>query len=286
MFVIKRLISLVILLAPLIVTAAGQSAPQKGVTGQKSSLKTEEAKQSNQNHEAAQKAAPPIAKQVNAAVSDSQPAKGGEDIEIQRKLARYTKWLVIVGAIQFVVLIAQAAVFWFTLHAINRQTLLSSDTAQRQLRAYVCVNSALLKFSQPEVPEVQIHLKNSGQTPAYEVRGWIHIWIEKYPLKISLPEPPEGFQKSKEIMGPGSTRTYVIAKKPPIPSQSLPLLGTTEGTIYAYGEVRYKDAFGGERYTKYRLIYGGSEGVRKSRPDAEGLVTALLKPDSDGNEAN
>ncbi len=209
MFVIKRLIFLVILFATAIGTVAGQSAPQKGVTKQKSTLKTEEAKQSDQNHEPAEKAALPIAGQINAHVSDSQAAKSGEDVEIQRKLATYTQWLVIVGAIQFVVLIAQAVVFWFTLHAINRQTRLSSDTAQRQLRAYVCVNSALLKFPQPEVPEVQIHLKNSGQTPAYDVRGWIHIWIEKYPRKISLPEPPEGFQKSKEIIGPASTRTYV-----------------------------------------------------------------------------
>jgi hypothetical protein len=224
--------------------------------------------------------------ETNAQVADPQAAKDQEEVEIQRKLARYTQWLVIVGAIQFIVLIAQAAVFWFTLRAMNRQTLLASDTAQRQLRAYICVSSALLKFLRPEVPEIQVHLKNSGQTPAYDVTGWIHMWIEEYPLKVLLPEPPEGFQRSREIIGPASIRTYIIAKKPPIPTESLPLLGTTRGTIYVYGEVRYKDAFGCERFTKYRLIYGGSEGVRKSKPDADGLATAFLKPDREGNESN
>ena len=40
------------------------------------------------------------------------------------------------------------------------------------------------------------------------------------------------------------------------------------------------------RYTKYRFIYGGNEIVRKSKPDAEGVIAALLSPDTDDNEAN
>ena len=30
----------------------------------------------------------------------------------------------------------------------------------------------------------------------------------------------------------------------------------------------------------------GNEGVRKSKPDAEGVIAALLSPDTDDNEAN
>jgi hypothetical protein len=112
------------------------------------------------------------------------------------------------------------------------------------------------------------------------------MWIEDYPLKVTLPEPPEGFQKSREVVGPGTVRIFVNARDVPISGRSLSLLGTPLGTIYVYGEVRYRDAFGVERYTKYRFIYGGFEGVRKSKPDAEGVITALLKPDRDGNDAN
>jgi hypothetical protein len=74
--------------------------------------------------------------------------------------------------------------------AVTTQNALLRDTAQRQLRAYICVTGGLLKFLRPEVPEVQIHLKNAGQTPAYDVRGWIHMWIEAYPLTVDLPEAP------------------------------------------------------------------------------------------------
>jgi hypothetical protein len=210
---------------------------------------------------------------------NAEQARPDADIEIQAKLAKYTRWLVIVGVVQFVALIGQGVVFLLTLRSI-------SDTAQRQLRAYLSVPTTLMKFPKPDVPEVQVHIKNCGQTPAYDVHGWIHMWIEDYPLKVNLPEPPQGFQKSKEVLGPGSVRIFVNARGMPISGRSLSLLGTPLGTIFVYGEVRYKDAFGVQRFTKYRFMYGGTEGVRKSKPDAEGVVTALLKPDTDGNDAN
>jgi hypothetical protein len=225
-------------------------------------------------------------------------------VNIPKGWTDYTYWLfslclVLVGALQIWLLFR-------TLQTTNRQADIAEqqklqmiqagqqterilgqmrESTQRQLRAYICVSSALLKFPKTDVAEVQIHLKNHGQTPAYDVEGWIHTWTESYPLAVVLPEPPEGFERSREIMGPGSVRIYVNTKVIS-PVENLPLLGTPGGTIYAYGEVRYKDAFGESRFTKYRLIYGGSEGVRKLKPDTEGIVTALLKPDTDGNEAN
>jgi hypothetical protein len=206
--------------------------------------------------------------------------------------------LVIVGALQIWLLQRQ-------LRTIDRQTNIAEqqrtqmvqageqteriinqmrDTAQRQLRAYVCVSSALLKFLRPEVPEIQVHFKNCGQTPAYELRGWIHIWVEEYPLKVLLPQPTEDLRKGVDILGPNRESIFVIAKDPPVPTQSLRLLGTMSGTIYVYGEIRYTDVFGEKRWTKYRLIYGGVLGARNRTVD--GVVTALLNPDVEGNEAN
>ncbi len=226
------------------------------------------------------------------------PSASVGDNGIDWRLWVFNGLLVIVGGLQVWLLFA-------TLKTVNRQADIAknqetqmieagkqteriisqmNETTERQLRAYICVSTALLKFQSPDVPEVQVHLKNFGRTPAYDVSGWIHMWIEAYPLSVALPEPAVAFPKSNEIMGPNCIRIFVNAKNPPIPTQSLPLLGTAKGTIFAYGEVRYKDAFGVDRYTKYRLIYGGREGVRNRT--VAGVVTALLKPDTDGNEAN
>jgi hypothetical protein len=56
--------------------------------------------------------------------------------------------------------------------------------------------------------------------------------------------------------------------------------------MYVYGEIRYTDTFGREQVTKYRLIHGGREGVRKSPgKDPAGADIWILNPDSSGNEA-
>lgn len=54
--------------------------------------------------------------------------------------------------------------------------------------------------------------------------------------------------------------------------------GFDKGTklLYISGEIRYTDAFGTERFTKYRFVYGGNYG------SGEGLLATA----EEGNEAN
>ncbi len=159
------------------------------------------------------------------------------------------------------------------------------NTAEKQLRAYVCVDSALLKFPQPDVPEAQVHFKNCGQTPAYDLRGWIHTWFAEYPLKEVLPTAPDDLRKGTETVAPGRKSTFVAPKKPSLSPQNLAVLGTDKFTLYVYGEIRYRDVFGAEQFTKYRLIHGGAEGARRIL-DEVGTEQWLLKPDAEGNEAS
>jgi hypothetical protein len=214
--------------------------------------------------------------------SDTDKRANDENLGIQRKLAWFTGLLFLAGILQAVALVWQARVLRGTLDAINRQTATLIDTAIRQLRAYVCVDSAALKFPQPGVPEPQIHFRNCGQTPAYECRGWIATWFGEHPLNGVLPPPPGNLIKGAEVLAPGRKTIFVAPTKPPLPAQFLALLGTPKFTLYVYGEVHYRDAFGKNRWTKYRLTYGGTQGVRKA-PDKEEW---FLQPDIEGNEAD
>lgn len=159
------------------------------------------------------------------------------------------------------------------------------DTTERQLRAYICVDSATLKFPETTVPEAQIHLKNCGQTPAYDVSGWIHTWFAAYPLREVLPSAPDDLRKGIEPLASGRISIFVAPRKPPLPPENLAQLGTAQFTMYVYGEIRYKDIFDKERFTKYRLIHGGNEGVRKT-VGKDGSDQWLLKPDFEENEAS
>jgi len=184
-------------------------------------------------------------------------------------LVYFTGALVFVGVLQFLTLIIQARQFWQTNKVMR-------NTTHMQLRAYVCVSGGTIKFDRKDAPVAHVEYRNSGQTPAYDVQGWHHIWIAGYPLTEELPEPSKSFMTSHSIIPPGGHAFMLIPKKPSVPAQSVHLLGTPEGTIYIYGEIRYKDAFGVERLTKYRFMYGGPEGVHG----------AYLKPHTEGNEAN
>jgi hypothetical protein len=159
------------------------------------------------------------------------------------------------------------------------------NTADKQLRAYVCVSSALLKFPQPDIPEGQVHFKNCGQTPAYTLQGWIHTWFSEHPLKEVLPTAPDDFRKGSETLPPGGTTIFVAPGKPPLPPLNLAVLGRKEFTLYIYGEVRYRDIFGRDQFTRFRLIHGGAEGTRNVL-GKDGSEQWLLKPDAEGNEAS
>jgi hypothetical protein len=226
--------------------------------------------------------------------ADEQEEK--ENIEIQRKLAYFTGGLVLVGLLQTIVL-------GFTLSTINRQAEIAErqegqmaqagqqteriisqmkDTAQRQLRAYMGVSKIFLNLAIPTIPQGSVEVKNFGQTPAYKVRQWIGITMGRYPLTSPLQKSPH-IQASVAVVSPGVSHASVVSLKKAVPENVV--IGTLETTVYVYGEVIYEDAFGEERHTEYRFIYGGPESVSHTKAPS-GALLGVMKPDVNGNEAD
>lgn len=163
-----------------------------------------------------------------------------------------------------------------TLKASQQQLDTTRDIAERQLRAYIYIDSASIEFTEPGRAKSKITYKNYGQTPAHDVQIWIHQWAHEYPLTIDLPVPPHDFIMSKSVLGPGAFHYMVNETPRPVMKKPyLDLVGTKEGTIYVYGEISYKDIFGKSHIQKYRLMYGGDEPV----------IPGALKPCIDGNES-
>ena len=215
-------------------------------------------------------------------VPSEQQAQNGSSDKSQKPPTDWITWFtgVLAG-----VAILQLIVIGTQIHYMHGGLALSRDTAIRQLRAYVCIATGIVKFRMPNLPEAQIHIKNYGQTPAYDVQMWISTWIEEFPLKVTLPTPQKGFNMSAAILAPNEAPHVLIAEHDPVLAESVPLLGTPKGTIYIYGEIQYRDAFGVQRHTKYRYIYGGSQGTPRTMLD-HGVPCGLIKPDMKGNEAD
>ena len=161
---------------------------------------------------------------------------------------------------------------------------LAEDTARRELRAYICVDSSSIKTKAGE-PLVKVCIKNCGQTPAYEVQGWIAVEIADYLPTPALGMPLNaGIQLCSSVVGPdgiieleGRTKRELVEED---------RLGWQQGTktVFAYGNVLYKDAFNRDRYTTFRLITGHGEEPSIIRTD-DGHRIYGLSADRQGNEA-
>jgi hypothetical protein len=161
---------------------------------------------------------------------------------------------------------------------------LQENTAKRQLRAYICMDTAEVRMNVGQ-PVAIINFKNCGQTPAHEVQGWIGVQIAAHPLGVVLPKPTDPDTIfPKETVGAGGISQFMRQRGIPLSEEERQGLFSPQYTLYAYGQLRYKDVFGDQWYTNFRFIAGGPEGVTKTRLD-NGKRSYILSPDMEGNDA-
>jgi hypothetical protein len=138
---------------------------------------------------------------------------------------------------------------------------------RRQLRAYVFVSSAKIVYNNNQIPEAHVVIKNSGQTPAY---GMIYVsgfafdtWPPPSHLDLVISDKEfSAPNRSKMDLPPGDVTIPITAGTRRLtPAQQAGLVAGTH-VCYAYGEVRYRDAFGKKRWTKYRSMMGGPVSYR------------------------
>lgn len=146
-------------------------------------------------------------------------------------------------------------------------------TAQRELRAYVFIGHAnLVDFD--DIPIIQIMFKNSGQTPAYNLRAWNAVRLAEFPLTQELTHPGE-VEISRTALGPGMD-LHITTPTARLTDIRRNAIRSGRAALYAFGRADYVDAFGRDRYLKWRLYYGGDA----QRPDGS------LAVHIEGNDAN
>lgn len=220
------------------------------------------------------------------------PDQSNQQTDIQRELTTFTGWLVVVGFLQVAALIGQAFLFWGTLGTMR-------DSSERQLRAYVVGESGYIvnvanpvpifegQVFQPSGAEITNtacgpiayqQIKNTGQTPAFQVTNWGNICIREHPLTSPLPSRPAGAEPVATVVGPGIINTKRFFLNPPLTPEQIANLRAGTAAIYVYGEISYVDAFRKRRFTRYRLMHHIAAG-------AIGVSTDLSYAE-EGNEAD
>jgi hypothetical protein len=162
---------------------------------------------------------------------------------------------------------------------ITNNTLKHSEkTAERQLRAYVFpIEAELKKLSADEFPELEISIENSGQTPAYQLTHTSRFALSDFPLIEPLPLAEASKESSKTNVEPGGKFMKYGRSDRKLSAEAITQLKDGTAAIYAYGEIKFVDAFGASRWVKYRLMNGGRAGFF-----ADGKLVAC----EEGNETS
>ena len=134
-------------------------------------------------------------------------------------------------------------------------------TASRQLRAYVFVADAEITDIGTDSIQAVVTIKNTGQTPAYDVTLSTKAVAFNIPGKVIFEPTPVGPDSSRFVFGPDATGRrniplHTILGEP----SAIAALRERRGVLYVYGEILYKDAFKKDRYMRFRHMIGGSSG--------------------------
>ncbi|MCJ7664376.1 MAG: hypothetical protein MUO24_09060 [Desulfobacterales bacterium] len=127
-------------------------------------------------------------------------------------------------------------------------------------------------------PTTFMIITNSGRTPAYNVIHWGNICIREFPLTSDLPVEITGEIKSVSALPPNGKNTKTLMMQKPLTTKEVQNLVSGKTAIYVYGNITYKDAFGKEHFTHYRVMQNGLTGIM-------GQSTTLTSCE-EGNEAS
>ncbi|HYM19503.1 MAG TPA: hypothetical protein VEW28_00700 [Candidatus Kapabacteria bacterium] len=179
--------------------------------------------------------------------------------EIEWDLAKYTLLLVLVTAILAI------ASFW--------QIFISRSTARRQLRAYLyCTTSPNEPLQTNVIPFI---IKNSGQTPAYNVVVWIISGIREFPLI----RPLVGGNPTNTPSRIAIHSNMDIEINATLPPNITNFRGQNEA-LYFWGRIEYEDIFRKRHHTNFRF-HSFRVGIAKGE-----FVVTEITPSHEGNEAN
>lgn len=139
--------------------------------------------------------------------------------------------------------------------AAQDAVIVTKDAAERQLRAYVNVSAAQSRWS-PTLRAL-IEIKNSGQTPGYDLTHWTATGFGTSDRADFSDDPP----RQASVLGAGGTQT---TETPVAPGNGTIHEAFRSGsvTMFVWGRIDYRDAFGVRRMTAYRLrwVDGGDDG--------------------------
>ena len=141
----------------------------------------------------------------------------------------------------------------------------TQNNSKKQLRAYVFADAFLVAgITGPSGPIITMDIKNSGQSPALDLKAWSGLIIERYPAPGQFPVPPSDLILSKTNLasfGGTSSGSSVLLRSPrSLTPEEISGLQNNTLAIYSFGRMEYRDIFGKNHFTTFRVYFNTTIG--------------------------
>jgi len=137
--------------------------------------------------------------------------------------------------------------------AAEASVAITEDTAKRQLRAYMSpAESRLDDFKTDKIAWAFVVFRNTGQTPAYDVRSRVALRFVTAPVTDF--ELVLTGEESSSSIGPGLDIHPRISLPAMITSAHMSDFYSGKRECWFHGWVKYRDAFGEQRETNFRYF--------------------------------
>jgi hypothetical protein len=199
-----------------------------------------------------------IAEAQEAIAAASKPSDEKErdqrDLEAQQEMACWARWMFYATAFGALVAVVGTGLLLATLRHAR-------SSAETQLRAYVNVFDVRAKWlAEPDDVimknvQVQVHFKNTGQTPAYAVTCWMRFDSKPRDAMVFDLETPH--ISATGVQGPGAINHLEEMKQVDCATGVVAAWKAGTQSLFVYGTINYSDAFDsgeviGHDGTKYR----------------------------------
>jgi hypothetical protein len=154
----------------------------------------------------------------------------------------------------FALILALSTIFlWFATRDLVAGT---QDFSKMQLRAYLGPSEIFITgVAVGERPLIESIIRNFGQTPAYRVRYWSDAKVMDTTVERFERIPYEGGEKTVNPGRDGFTIKSRAAE--PLTEEDMSKIRLGTASVYFYGLITYRDAFGRSRKTQFRFQHGG-----------------------------
>jgi len=212
-------------------------------------------------------APPTTAPAANALPADAVPALAVDEKTTNAERGRVRQEVLnwILGGVAVLQLIVGGLALGGLVHARRAADAAEANinvmrsTAKAQLRPYVFLTEAKILELESDGPvRFSVTMKNGGATPAYDFTNQMAIRARETETEdFSLPVIP----LSRSTLGPGASDTIqnVLPRELWMTYADDILDGTL--TLFVFGVARYKDSFGDNHVTNYRLTLLAEAGV-------------------------